>query len=269
MKSLSPFALLLLVFSFSASATGQDNTSAIESDGFVTVKQRDKGEFRAFVAGPTDAKVAVLVVHDYFGISDATQRSVKHLGALGYRSLAVDLYGGRSATSHEEAMKLMQSLDRKATDNILQAGLDYLKRPGRKVASMGFSMGAHESLNANLNDPEAVSATVMIYGSGFDKVNPKNLSALRGPILVIAGAEDTGATQAAVNFLSSMKEANRAYEMVIYPGADHGYAQPLFNAGKNYNPEAIRTTWVLVEDFLEAALSRGVQPPKHNPEVDH
>jgi dienelactone hydrolase len=56
----------------------------------------------------------------------------------------------------------MQSLDRKATDKILQAGLDYLKQPGRKIATIGFSMGGQESLNANLNDPEAVNASVMI-----------------------------------------------------------------------------------------------------------
>jgi hypothetical protein len=56
----------------------------------------------------------------------------------------------------------MQSLDRKATDKILQAGIDYLKQPGRKIATIGFSMGGQESLNANLNDPEAVNASVMI-----------------------------------------------------------------------------------------------------------
>ena len=89
------------------------------------------------------------------------------LGALGYRSVAVDLYGGKSATSHDEAVRLMQSVDRKTTEQILQAGLDYLTQPGRKVATIGFSMGGQESLNANLNDPEAVSATVMIYGSGL------------------------------------------------------------------------------------------------------
>jgi hypothetical protein len=55
--------------------------------------------------------------------------------------------------------------------------------------------------------------------------------------------------QAAVNFLCSMKEAQRAHENHLSRW-DHGYAQPLFNAGKNYNPEAIRTTWVLVENFL-------------------
>ena len=256
MKFISPFVLSLLVLTFAGRAVGEDNNPAAEQGSFVTLKQGDGSEFRAFVAGPVDAKAAVLIVHDYFGISDATKQSVKHLGALGYRSVAVDLYGGKSAASHEEAVKLMQSLDRKATDKVLQAGLDSLKQPGRKLATIGFSMGGQESLNANLNDPEAVNATVIIYGFGFDKIDTKRLERLKSPVLVIAGGEDTGATQAAINFLSSMKGAKGPYEMLVYPGADHGYAQPLFNKGKNYNPEAVRTTWVLVEDFLDSHLRR-------------
>jgi len=39
----------------------------------------------------------------------------------------------------------MQSLDRKATDKILQAGLDYPKQPGRKLATIGFSLGGSYS----------------------------------------------------------------------------------------------------------------------------
>jgi dienelactone hydrolase len=206
------------------------------------------------VAGPADAKAGILVVHDYLGISDSTRQSVEHLGALGYRTIAVDRYGGKSATSHEDAVKLMQSLNRESTDKTLQAGLDYLKYPGRKVATLGFSMGGQESLNANLNDPDAVSATVMIYGSGFDKIAPRRLETLRSPVLVVTGGEDVSATQAAINFLSSMKEAKRSYELFIYPGADHGYAQPLFNGGRNYNAEAVRATWVLVDDFLDSHL---------------
>jgi carboxymethylenebutenolidase len=256
MKFLDPILPLLLVLSFAGWAVGEDNSSTAGQGSFVTLKQSTGSEFRAFVAGPIDARAAVLIVHDYFGISDATKQSVLRLGALGYRSVAVDLYGGKSATSHEEAVKLMQSVDRKTTDQILQAGLDYLRQPGRNVATIGFSMGGQESLNANLNDPEAVSATVMIYGSGFDKIDIKRLERLQSPVLVITGGEDTGATQAAINFLSNMKEAKRPYEMLVYPGADHGYAQPLFNGGKNYNPEAVRATWVLVEDFLDGHLRR-------------
>ncbi len=39
----------------------------------------------------------------------------------------------------------MQPLDRKATDKILQAGLDYPKQPGRKLATIGFSLGGSYS----------------------------------------------------------------------------------------------------------------------------
>ncbi len=254
MKFLSCFVLSLLLWTFTERAVGEDERHVAEKGSFVTLTQSDGREFRAFVAGPAYGNAAVLIIHDYFGISDATKQSVQRLGALGYRSVAVDLYGGESATSHEAAVKLMQSLDRKATDKILQAGLDYLKQPGRKLATIGFSMGGLESLYANLNDPKAVSVSVIIYGFGWDKIATKQLEKLKSPVRVIAGSEDTGATQAAINFLSGTKAAKRVCEMLIYPGADHGYAQPLFNEGKNYNPEAVRTTWILVEDFPASHL---------------
>ena len=133
--------------------------SVAEKGKFITLKSDNGNELRAFVAGPADANAGILVVHDYLGISESTRQSVEHLGVLGYRTIAVDLYGGKSATNHEEAVKLMQSLNRQSTDKILQAGLDYLKQPGRKIATLGFSMGGLESLNANLNDPDAVIGT--------------------------------------------------------------------------------------------------------------
>jgi hypothetical protein len=56
------------------------------------------------------------------------------------------------------------------------------------VATIGFSMGAQEWLIANLNDPEEMSATVMIYRFGFDKIATKRLKRRKSPVLVIAGA---------------------------------------------------------------------------------
>jgi dienelactone hydrolase len=222
---------------------------------FVCLKQENGAELRLFVAGPEDATAGALIVHDYFGISDATKQAVEHLAGLGYRAAAVDLYGGQSAIDHEHAVALMNSLDRGATDRALQIGLDYLKRPGRKLATIGFSMGGQESINANLNDPDAVSATIMVYGFGFDKIGRTRLEMLKSPVLVVTGADDTGAVQAAMDFVPKMRQAKRAYELFVYPGADHGYAQPLFNEGKNYNPEAVRMTWKLIDDFLASHLT--------------
>jgi len=85
MKLLSPFVLSIVVLTLAVAAVGQDKSSAAEIGRFVSLKQGDGREFRAFVAGPVDAKAAVLIVHDYFGVSDATKQSVQHLGVLGYR----------------------------------------------------------------------------------------------------------------------------------------------------------------------------------------
>jgi dienelactone hydrolase len=97
---------------------------------------------------------------------------------------------------------------------------------------------------------------VIVYGFGFDKLETSRLERLKSPVLVISGAEDTGAVQAASGFLVNMKTAKRQCEMFIYPGVDHGYAQPLFNGGKNFNPEAVRVSWVVIDDFLESYLRR-------------
>ena len=96
------------------------HSAAAQKGEFVGMQQRDGTILRSFVAGPADSSAGVLVVHDYFGISDATRESVEHLGSLGYRALAVDLYGGKSAGTHEEAIRLMQALNRNATDKALQ-----------------------------------------------------------------------------------------------------------------------------------------------------
>jgi carboxymethylenebutenolidase len=124
LKILIPILLLFSLLTLVANAIGESNTSVGVIGEFILLNQNDGCELRAFVAGPVDAEAGVLVVHDYFGISDATKQSVEHLGALGYRTIAVDLYGGKSATRHEEAVKLMQAVDQKAAGKILQAGLD-------------------------------------------------------------------------------------------------------------------------------------------------
>src|SRR5262249_47566298 len=98
---------------------------------FITINVGDGIVTRAYVAGTEDAKAGVLFVHDYFGISDAVKESAERLGALGYRTIAVDLYKGRSATTNDSAVSLMKAKDSAETIRILNAGIDYLKKPGR------------------------------------------------------------------------------------------------------------------------------------------
>ena len=76
---------------------------------------------------------------------------------------------------------------------------------------------------------------------------------------MIAGSEDTGATQAAVVFSCSMKQAKRRYEMLVYPSADT-VTYNLFSMKERITtrrpsgPHGLR-----VEDFLGSVLLRSVQ----------
>ena len=255
MKLRSSLLFFLIAGTLAIHVSAAVNREAPETGNFISLKQSDGVAVRGFVSGPADAKAGILIVPDYLGISEATERSVERLGALGYRVLAIDLYGGKSATLHEDAVKLMESVDPKDAALTVQTGLDYLKQPGRKLATVGFSMGGQHALNANLNDPASVSATVVIYGFGFDSIDTPRLQKLQSPVLVISGSEDKGAADTAIHYLSNMQTAKRACELFIYPGADHGYMQPLFNSGKNYRPEAARATWVVVDDFLANHLA--------------
>ena len=161
---------------------------ATAASGFIALKDSTGTPLRAYAAGPEGARAGVLIVHDYFGITDFTKMAAERLGALGYRAIAIDLYGGRSASTHEAAVALMQALqsqDRAITDRTLQAGLEALKRPGRRLAALGFSMGGIEALQAALNDPAAVQGTVVVYGFGFDQIDPARFARLQAPLLTM------------------------------------------------------------------------------------
>lgn len=249
MKKLA--AILALSVALVAAVTPLSHAAA-ESSGFIALKT-DRIVVRAYVAGPSDAGAGVLVVHDYFGISDFTKAATDRLGAMGYRALAIDLYGGRSATTHEPAARLMkafQTQDRRITDLTLHAGLDALKRPGRRLATLGFSVGGIEALQAALSDPSDVGAVVIVYGSGFNQIEPTRLARLQGPLLMITGALDEGSIQASVDLLKHAAGMEQRVETVVLPKLGHAYAQPLFDGGKGYSPEGARTTWRLIDDFL-------------------
>jgi len=215
---------------------------------FISVKGDNGKEYRLFVSGPTNAKVGILFVHDYFGISNSTKESVERLGESCYYTIAVDLYKGKSATTNDAAESLMKAKDSAETAEILKAGINHLKKPGRKLAAIGFSAGGVDAMNATLLEPELFNATIIVYGGNYDKIEKSKLAKLKSPVLAITGSLDNWPFQAALNFLENEKD--KSLEFYVYPGVDHGYAQPLFNGGKNYNPEATRVTWTVMNDFL-------------------
>jgi carboxymethylenebutenolidase len=218
----------------------------------VTLHTAASESFAARVAGPQNARKGVVLVHDWFGISPFYTDAAERLAKQGYRVLAVDLYGGRHATTHEEAGKLLGSLRDDVAGREIDAAIQWLGESDRPVAVMGFSMGAKHALAAALRNT-SVRATVLWYGETIK--DPDQLRQLSGPALLIVGSRDgQSAAENSAAFSEAADKAGVDAEIYIYPRADHAFAQPLFNAGKTYDPVAAGVSWLLTENFLERRL---------------
>ncbi len=69
---------------------------------------------------------ALIVIHEWWGLTDWIKQDARDLAERGYVALAIDLYRGALTNNPQEAYKLMMSVshDRAVTD--LKAAFDYL-----------------------------------------------------------------------------------------------------------------------------------------------
>jgi carboxymethylenebutenolidase len=218
----------------------------------ITIYTARSEPFAAQVAGPKESSKAVVLVHDWFGVSPFYVDAAEKLGQLGYRVVAVDLYGGRRATTHEEASALLGGLHDDLAARELDAAIKLSSEGGRKVAVFGFSMGVKHALAAALRN-SSVRTTVLWYGETIN--DPEALRHLAGPAMLIKGSHDgPSAAEGSLAFSKAADMAGVGAEVYVYPGADHAFAQPLFNQGRTYDPIATSVAWSLTESFLDRRL---------------
>jgi carboxymethylenebutenolidase len=218
----------------------------------VTLYASSSEPFTAYVAGPEDATRAIVLVHDWFGVSPFYTEAAERLANQGYRVVAVDLYDGRRAATHEEAGALLGALRDDIAARKVDAAIKWSAEGGRKIAAMGFSMGAKHALSAALRNG-SVRATILWYGETIK--DAETLHHLSGPVLLVVGSRDgPSAAESSLAFSKAADSAGVGAEVYLYPGADHAFAQPLFNKGRTYDPTATAVAWQLSESFLERRL---------------
>jgi len=203
---------------------------------------------RVYSSGPETADVGIVLVHDWFGVTEMTEGAVEHLAGLGYRAVAVDLYGGASAETHPDAWALMQALDADAAARSIDAALTYAAEGNRNVALLGFSMGVSHAVEAARRNSDRVGAIAVWYGD-IDGAYGE-AGALGVPILAILGELDGNAGEQANALEVGIAADGGLVETLVYPGVGHAYAQPLFNGGENFSEAATAASWELTETFL-------------------
>jgi carboxymethylenebutenolidase len=210
-----------------------------------------------FPADMLEPLPAVIVIHEWWGLNDNVRAMADRLAGEGYIVLAIDLYGGNTATTPQQARAQMMSVVEKpaiATENIRKA-YEFLSTTAGapRIGSLGWCFGGGWSLNTAMILGDDLDAAVVYYGQVTD--DEDKLSAITAPLIGFFGAEDKGITVDSVQkFESAMERLRKNYEVHIYPGADHAFANPTGNA---YNADAAEDAWQRSLDFLQLHLSVG------------
>lgn len=211
----------------------------------MVLKTRDGNEAEAYVTGPDTARHAILIIHDWWGVLKYNQQWADRLAALGYKAMVLDLYDGEKASNAEQAGELMRNLDQDIADNKLLAALDYLKQGGRKVTTLGWSLGGRQALLAALLDPEVVSSAILFYCRMV--TDSEALGELGGPVLAIYAQQERTWPDKMDRFNQAMAAAGKTVETHTFD-AGHGFVNP---GSERYSEVCANQSWELVQGFLQ------------------
>ncbi|MCH7909309.1 MAG: dienelactone hydrolase family protein [Candidatus Hydrogenedentes bacterium] len=196
----------------------------------------------------------VVVIQEWWGLVDHIMDVCDRFAAEGFVALAPDLYHGESATSPDDAQKLMMALNIGKTEKDMKGAVKYLlgldETTGETVGTVGFCMGGQLSLYAACENPK-VGACVVYYGI-HPAVNP-DLAKLNAPVLGFFAENDGFVTpEVARKLESDVRAAGKQIEIHIYDGADHAF----FNDTRTeaYHKDYAQDTWDRVLAHYRAHL---------------
>ena len=211
--------------------------------------------YLAFDANKQGKRPAVLIVHEWWGLTDYPKMRAKQLAQLGYVAFAVDMYGnGKTAANPQEAQSLATpfykdpNLAKTRLDAALQKLKSYPEVDTANIAAIGYCYGGYVVLNAaKLGEP--LKGVVSFHGDLSGVAPDKNL--LKAKVLVCHGADDKFVTKEAVDkFKHQMDSVKADYTFKSYPNATHAFTNPQstengkkFNMPIAYNAEADKNSW--------------------------
>ena len=196
----------------------------------------------------------IIVIHEYWGLTDWAKQQTEKLAAAGYVALAVDLYRGAITTDPQKASELSRTTPRDRALRDLEAGFDFLAARSdvnkAKIGSIGWCMGGGYSFQLAVNEPR-LAACVVYYGP--PPTDPASIAKIKAPILGNFGGDDRVVQPEAVKaFETAATGAGKSVDIKIYDGAPHAFANENNKVG--YRPAATADAWSRSTAFLGKTL---------------
>jgi len=216
--------------------------------------------FSAYCAEPAaDAKAAIIVIQEIFGVNPGIRQKCDEWAAKGYLALAPDIFWRSEpgveldADVPEEFQKgvdLMMKLDQNIAIEDIEATIRAARglSGGGKVGAVGYCLGGRLAFMVAARTD--INATVGYYGVGIDNLLGES-HAIAHPLMLHIPTSD-GFVPAEIQ--AKMHEGLDGHPKVTlhdYPGLDHGFAAAM---GNRRNDEAAKLADGRTEAFFAAHL---------------
>ncbi len=203
---------------------------------------------------------AVLIVHQWMGLTDYEKKRAEMLAQLGYNVFALDIYGkGIRPQDTKEAGALAGKYkgDRELLRRRANAGLAVLKKheltDPQRVAAIGYCFGGTTVIE--LARSGADIAGVVSFHGALDSPKPEDGKNIKCRVLALHGADDPFVPAKDVTaWEDEMREAHVDWQLVKFGGAVHSFTQ--WNAGNDnskgaaYNEKADKRSWEDMKEFF-------------------
>lgn len=225
------------------------------------------GPMTCFEATPEgDARGAVVVVQEAFGVNAHIRDVTARLAAAGYHAIAPAYFhraGGGAVEDYTDFAAIFPLFEGLTDEGILadtDAALDHLRAAGfadGRIGIVGFCFGGRATFLVSLR--RALGAGVGFYGGGIATKGVLPFPALldeaaelRTPWLGLFGDEDASIPVADVERLrEALRSAAVDTEVVRYPGAGHGFH---CDARADYHEAAAKDAWARTLAWFAAHL---------------
>jgi carboxymethylenebutenolidase len=231
-------------------------TTAFAAPEKVTYKSGDETvSAELYLPASSGQHPALVVIHEWWGVTPWVQKQAEDFAAHGYASLVVDLYRGQSTSDPNVAHELMRGVPQDRMLRDLQAAVTYLQ--SRKeikadhIGTVGWCMGGGYALQLALAD-HAIKAVAMNYGAiATDKAQ---IAAMPAAVLGNFGGLDRGIPKDSVlMFAAQLKADGKSPDIKIYDDAGHAFENP--NNKDGYKPADAEDAHTRMLDFFARNLN--------------
>jgi len=255
--------VICVAFAVAPVARGAVKTQTIEYNDGDTKLQG----FLAYDDATTQARPGILVVPEWWGLTDYPKHRAQMLAELGYVAFVADMYGdGKTTDDPKQAgewagpfYKDQGMLVRRA-----QAGLAELAKQSQvdrqRMAGIGYCFGGSTVLRLACAADDLQKAALPLVGvvsfhGGLGPLQAEDIKNIKAKVLVQTGADDPMAPMDVLaKFEEGLKAGGVDYQVIVYGHAVHAFTNPAADShhlpGIAYNAEADHRSWQAMKDFF-------------------